>query len=149
MKVTTCLLNDVFQTAEQMRRLTETYWSDLGGWLDVPFLIFFDFVCALPYISDPIDVETVSRPKFTLDPKYMPRDCDDKAVLIASWWYGHGVPVRFMASSTRRNKTLHHTFIQLVNGLILDATYPEYTNMLGNYPYFSRLTKLQPLTKFF
>lgn len=142
-------LFDVYQTARQMRRLICEYFADLGPWLDVPFVQFYKHVCLLPYVEDPETVETVSRPAFTLDPNYCPRDCDDKAVLIGAWFKSHGDPIRVVASSTRRNGSLHHTFIQLGNGLFIDGTYPEYCNLLGYYPYFPHITKLQALTNFF
>lgn len=146
MIVTKTILHDVHLTGQQMARLVSLYWSDLGAWLDRPFLEYYRFVCSLPYVSDPDNVETVSRPLFTLNPDYRPRDCDHKAVLLAAWWYGHGRPVRFVASSCKPSKTLGHVFIQVGDGLFFDATYNHYAEMLGNYPYFYRLTKLVPLT---
>ena len=104
-------LNDVFQTGREMARLVLNYWPDLGPWLAVDFFTYYRHVCLLPYIDDPDDAETVSRPAFTLRREYMPRDCDDKAVLIASWCHGRGVPCRFVASSTRPDGVLHHVFL--------------------------------------
>lgn len=148
-------LKDVFQTAAEMRRLTCLYWSDLGRWLDAPFIDYFNFVCALPYRSDPEQIETVSRPAFTLREDYAPRDCDDKAVLIASWLKGHGIPVRFVAISTSPDKELCHVFDNAkinFNGretCDIDATYNEYHGILGNYPYFPDVTARRYLTEFF
>lgn len=139
-------LDNVFQTAQEMRRLVYSYWSDLGRWLDVSFLEFFNHVCNLPYVADPDDVETVSRPAYTLNPDYMPRDCDDKAVLLASWFYGHGRPCRFIASSTRFDQELQHVFIQVIDGVFFDATYKEFANKFGFYPYFPKITRIETLT---
>lgn len=149
MLVSTWPLENVNQTGEKMRRLVCLYWPDLGAWLERPFVDFYVHVCRLPYIADPPGVETVSRPAYTLNGAYGPRDCDDKAVLCASWWHGHGRPVRFVASSTKPDKKLHHVFLQLDNGVFVDATYKKNQQFLGNYPYFSKLTKLIPLTPFF
>lgn len=139
-------LTDVYQTGREMRRLVENYWNDLGPWLNVSFLEYFNHVCELPYVPDPPEVETVSRPLYTLDPGYVPRDCDDKAVLLACWFHGNGRKSRFVASSTRYNRELHHTFIQIVDGIYLDATYKNFSNRLGFYPYFPKLTRVEVLT---
>lgn len=141
-------LRDVFQTAAEMRRLTLEYWRDLGPWLDAPFISFFNFVCALPYVEDPPECETVSRPAYTLQEGYRPRDCDDKAVLIASWLHGHGLPVRFVGVSTLQNRELCHVFTEC-DGLDIDATYPEYHGMLGKYPYYPQVTNREKLTNYF
>lgn len=142
-------LVDVHQTAEEMRRLASTYWTDLGRWLDVPFLIYYRHVCRLPYYPDPEAVETVSRPAYTLRPDYAPRDCDDKSVLLAAWLFAHGLRVRFVASSTRPDKELHHVFTQMDNGLFVDATYAKNADYIGIYPYFRKITHIEALTNYF
>lgn len=142
-------LKNVYQTAAQMRRFVENYYKDLGLWLNVPLIEFYAHVCGLPYRPDPIGVETVSRPRYTLNPDYAPRDCDDKAVLIASWCQGNGRKKRFVSTSTRPDRRLCHVFVQLDNGLFLDATYPTFRNYMGNYPYFPKVTNLEGLTEFF
>lgn len=143
-------LNSVYQTGEEMRRLVENYYTDLGAWLNVPFMVFYRFVCDLPYIKDPDNVEFVSRAGLTIDPFFnIARDCDDKAVLLACWWHGHGDGKRFVASSTKPSKKLHHVFLQLENGIFCDATYPKNKNFFGCYPFFEKITRLIPLTQFF
>lgn len=146
---TVVYLKNVFQTAEEMRRLTETFFSDLGAWLSVPLLDFYRHVCALPYVADPIGIETVSRPLYTLKEDYKPRDCDDKSVLIASWCHGNGIKKRFVSTSTRPDKHLCHVFVQLENGLFIDPTYRKFMEYMGKYPYFNRVTKFKPLTELF
>lgn len=142
-------LEDVHQTAEQMRGLVCNYWADLGPWLLVDFYTFFNHVCLLPYVPDPRDVETVSRPAYTLNRAYCPRDCDDKAVLVAAWLHGHGIPCRFVASSTRPDRDLHHVFCEAYERGYLDATFPEHYGKMGNYDYFRAVTNLEPLTAWF
>ena len=149
MKTNVQTLNDVFQTGREMARLTCLYWPDLGRWLDVPFLLLYRHVCHLPYIDDPDDIETVARPAFTLRPDWSPRDCDDKAVICACWWHGHGVPVRFVSTSTRPDKVLHHVFLQVYGMGFVDATLDEFAGTLGKYDYFEAVTNFQPLTKWF
>ena len=150
MQLTTQHLESVYQTGAKMRRLVCDYWADLGPWLDLPFLDFYRYVCDLPYIADPLTIEFVSRAKFTLNPFFnVARDCDDKAVLLASWWHGHDEGKRFVASSTKPDKKLHHVFVQLENGIFLDATYKKNKDYFGFYPYFTKITRIIPLTSFF
>ena len=150
MILTTDKLKDVYQTAFQMRRLVESYYLDLGPWLNVPFLDFYRYVCDLPYIPDPHNIEFVSRAALTINPFFnVARDCDDKAVLLGCWWHGHGDKCRFVASSTKKNKMLHHVFLQHETGLFFDATYCKNKNFLDFYPYFPRITKIIALTEFF
>lgn len=142
-------LHDVHQTADQMRRITEQYYMDLGTWLRVPLINFYLHVCCLPYVPDPVGVETVSRPLYTLRSGYKPRDCDDKSVLLASWCQGNGVKKRFVSTSTRPDRRLCHVFVQLENGLLLDSTYKEFKSFIGIYPYFPKITKFEALTELF
>ena len=88
----------------------------------------------------------MSRPAYTLNPNYTPRDCDDKAVLIASWLHGHGYKCRFVVSSCSPTRELCHVFVQLKNGVFFDATYSDYRDFLGSYPYFAKITRLDALT---
>ena len=143
-------LRSVYQTGDEMRRLVQNYYTDLGAWLNRPFFAFYRCVCELPYIKDPENVEFVSRPAFTLDPNFKyARDCDDKAVLLACWWQGHNEQKRFVASSTKPNGRLHHVFLQLENGIFIDGTYEKNKFFFGNYPFFEKITRLIPLTDFF
>lgn len=113
-------------------------------------MAYYRYVCDLPYIKDPDGVEFVSRPALTLNPFFpVARDCDDKAVLLACWWSGNGGKKRFVASSTKPNKKLHHVFLQLENGIYIDGTYSKNKNFIGVYPYFEKITRLIALTDFF
>lgn len=143
-------LRDVRQTGDEMRRLVQNYYTDLGAWLSVPFLQFYEYVCNLPYIPDPDNVEFISRPALTIDPNFsIARDCDDKSVLLGAWWQGKGEKKRFVASSTRPTGQLHHVFLQLENGIYIDGTYPKNKNFFGVYPFMEKITRLVALTEFF
>lgn len=142
-------LEDVFQTGREMARLVVSYFTDLGPWLARPFCEFYRHVCELPYIDDPDEIETISRPAFLLCEDYAPRDCDDKAILCACWWRGHGHKCRFVATSTTTDGELHHVFLQVDNGIFVDSTYKENADLLGNYDYFPKVTNLVYLTPWF
>lgn len=134
-------LDNVRQTAAEMRRLVETYAGDIGALANIPFIFFYKLICALPYANDPRGVETVSRPALLLDPGYSPRDCDDKSILLAAWCRCNGIKCRFVASSTRKNCKLHHVFLQLENGILVDATYKRFGKTPFYYDYFKKSAK--------
>ena len=149
MKLVNVELHDVFQTGEEMRRLACDYCADLGPWLDVPFIDFYRHVCRLPYIPDPPGREFVSRPAYTLNPDYIPRDCDDKAVLCAAWLHAHKIPCRFIATSTRPDGELHHVFLLAGTGEVVDATYRRHENTPGKYGFLAKVTNAVLLTGWF
>ena len=119
-----------------MRELVRGYWMDVAPYLAWSFSDWFDFVRRIPYESDeqrfPSRVlEVVSRPAYLLDRNLFPRlDCKKKAILIASWAYGNGVPYRFVAVSQRPSKEVHHVFPQIKSGstwVNADATFPDFS----------------------
>lgn len=147
--ITFSKLENVSQTADEMRRLVEEYAGDIGALSNLPFIFYYKLICSLPYVNDPRGVETVSRPAFLLEPGYSPRDCDDKSILLAAWCRCNGIKCRFVASSTRKNGKLHHVFLQLENGIFADATYKKFGKTPFYYDYFKKLTRICPISEFF
>lgn len=141
-------LKSVYQTGAEMRRIVEMYCLDLGPWLAVPFCTFYRFVCNLPYIPDPDNIEFVSRPAYTLNDEFGPRDCDDKAVLCACWLHAHGVPVCFLATSTKKDKQLHHVLC-MIPGCLVDATYKSHEKSIGKYDYLPKVTNAVLISDWF
>lgn len=118
-----------------MHKMVRGYWSDLGPYLSWGFSPWFDFVRVIPYESDEKRfggrvLEVLSRPSYLLDRDIFPRiDCKKKAILIASWAYGNGLPYRFLAVSSRPDGQVHHVFPQIDFGagwVNCDATFPEF-----------------------
>lgn len=134
------------QTAAQMLRLSVTYQNDLGEKKYWSLPVFFKYVAALPYKKDPANIESISRPGLSMRPAWPWRDCDDKSILLGSWCAANGIPFRFIASSNRPDKNLHHVFVQayLKKPIFLDATYKK--NILGDVP---KHTFLKPLTDWY
>ena len=138
-------LESVEQTAAQMVRLVKQYAADLGEKSSWPLPRFFRFVADLEYRADPKGHESLSRPALAMQESWPWRDCDDKAIMIASWCWLNKIPFKFMASSKRPDKTLHHTWVMCEmfgKQLPLDATYPK------NYVGYSdpKNTFVTPLT---
>ena len=131
------------QTAREMLRIAQQYAGDLGEMARWPVKKFFDHVRKLPYRPDPPKAETLSRPLHTLKENFPFRDCDDKAILMGAWCHANGVPFGFYASSTRKDKRLHHvwTVAEFPAGpVILDPTYNYHK--IGILPQREKLTKM-------
>lgn len=118
-----------------MYRMVNQYWMDLGPFLSWPFSAWFDLVRLIPYQSDATRfpdrvIELVSRPAYLLDRDIFPKiDCKKKAILVAAWAKGNGLPYRFLAASMRDDGFIHHVFPQIDFGrgwITADATFPDF-----------------------
>lgn len=139
-------LTDPRQTAKEMARICTQYAGDLGELAKMPLPRFFDLVRKLPYMPDPQNAETLSRPRYLLEKDYSFRDCDDKAILMGAWCYLNGHPFGFYASSVKPSRQLHHVWtVAKINGktVILDPTYSHHK--LGELPRRERITRIEKL----
>lgn len=125
-------LKSLKQTGRMMVEIVRMYWYDIPPhMLQWPMQEqFFNYIKKLPYQADPEDMESIQRPAFTLDRSWKgPRDCDDKAICIASWLYAHNIPFRFMAVSYAPGNDLEHAVVECDPPdsvkTIIDATYPK------------------------
>jgi hypothetical protein len=137
-------LTDKAQTADEIKYLVDTFFTDLDNIFidrkdgtrmklsDMSLQSFFDFVRTIPYrrdISKPVAREIVARPHYVVKHRALGMDCKKKAVLIASFLKRHAIPFRFIGSSERKDKRIHHIFCQgWFNGIWknVDATYRDY-----------------------
>jgi hypothetical protein len=135
-------LRDKYQTANRIKRLVKDYSKDLEAvnmvsqgkkvpLCDLPIIEFFVYVKNIPYRRDPSPLEIVSRPYYILKHQNLGMDCKKKAVLIGSYCQYNRIPYRFIGSSKRRDKKVHHIFPQVIidgrNGWQnFDATYDYY-----------------------
>lgn len=93
----------------------------------------FDFVKNLEYKKDPDGIEFISRPEFSIFRNDLPRDCDDKTLIIACYCELKNIPYKIAVSG--KNNSPHHIFPLIYiekNWIPFDATYS--TNKLGEYP---------------
>jgi hypothetical protein len=132
------------QTAEEIKKLVDTFHTDLNALFlekmdgrrmklsDLPLPKFFNFVRTIPYRRDPVKPvarEIVARPYYLVKHNRIGLDCKKKAILIGSWLRANAVPFRFIGSSQRNDKKVHHIFPQAwIEGTWknVDATYPDY-----------------------
>jgi hypothetical protein len=132
-------LTDKQQTATRIRQLISRYASDLdnifiernGKKIPLSSLSlkeYFSFVAAIPYRKDKAPIEVVARPHHIIKHRKLGMDCKKKTVLMGSFCELKGLPYRFIASSRRADKRVHHIFPQVkLHGEFrnIDATYPE------------------------
>lgn len=129
MKITIVDLESYRQTVDECRRIAREYRDDLLPYLTPKTDLFawFGHVRSLPYVSDPIGLETISRPAYTLLKWWNgPRDCDDKTTLILPFCYLQGIPSRIVVCG--QTETPHHIYPEVkLNGVWMpaDATYPH------------------------
>jgi hypothetical protein len=130
MRIGVAELTDRAQTGRQIYRIVKGFWRDIGPGIETTLGEWFNFVRNIPYKEDPQSAEILARPSYLLDFRRFRRmDCKKKAILIASWLEGHGIPWRLVAVSERPDRAVHHVFPQgLIGGQWrnIDATYPNY-----------------------
>lgn len=127
MKKTIVPLENYIQTVETVLRLAKNYTKDLIPFYGMTIFAFYDYVRRLPYIPDPVGKETVSRPKYTLNPEWTgARDCDDKTVPLLAKAIVLNIPARAVVCG--QGEKPHHIYPEIqMNGdwITADATYPE------------------------
>lgn len=128
------------QTAKTMHALVNKFCKDLTQFNvntesgvktlnNLTMKEFFDFVRKIPYRMDNSPIEVISRPAHIIKLRGSGMDCKKKAVLIGSYLKCNNIPYRFIASSNKPNKKIHHIFPQVLLGgewKNLDATYEYY-----------------------
>jgi hypothetical protein len=134
-------LRDRKQTSCEIKRLVNEHYSDLdiiyvpvGGSL-VPlssfsFEKYFDYIRKLPYKRDKAPIELIGRPAWIMEARAKGMDCKKKACMVAAWLKYHKIPFRFIASSGREDKQIHHIFPQMYQRGVwvnVDATYSDYS----------------------
>jgi hypothetical protein len=133
-------LRDKKQTSDRIKEIVSRYAGDLeniflprpGGTMrlsDLSLAEFFDFVRKIPYRRDKAPVEVVSRPSHIVKYLHLGMDCKKKATLLGSFLKLKGIKFRFIGSSSRPDKRIHHIFPQgFIDGewKNIDGTYPQY-----------------------
>jgi len=88
---------------------------------------YYDFVRMIPYKIDKKPVEIIGRPIRLVQLGKL--DCKKKSVMIGCYATIKNIPFRFVASSNRKSREIHHVFPELYicgEWISYDATYPEY-----------------------
>ena len=137
---TRTILLDKHQTAKKIKVLVNLFHNDIDNirirhmgkmriLSKLPLNVFYDFVKNIKYRMDNSPIEIVSRPKHIINHRQMGMDCKKKSILIASYLKKNRIPYRFICSSSRPNKRIHHIFPQaFLSGewKNVDATYNHY-----------------------
>jgi hypothetical protein len=133
-------LKNKYQTAKKIKRIINDYKNDLRAVhivkngveipiSDLPLLDFFRYVKNIPYRKDKTPLEILVRPYYILKHQGLGMDCKKKSILIGAYCKLNNIPVRFIGSSKRIDKRVHHIFPQIFdNGewKNFDATYNYY-----------------------
>ncbi|EQA61800.1 hypothetical protein [Leptospira alexanderi] len=126
LKPTLTKLESYEDTVMDVFRLAYQYPEDLGEYENKIIFELYNVVRLLPYHADPVGLETVSRFKYTKDPKFPIRDCDDKTVPILAKAILDKIPCRAVVCG--KGNRPHHIYPEIqLNGhwIPADATYPE------------------------
>jgi len=119
-------------TIYQMKRLIDSYYTDVSGYGLTDLEAMFNFVKDIPYVKD-VDQpdgnfaeEVVQRPELVIQNS---GDCDDKTVLMASFLKNAGYQWRIVTVAfDPRTMEMVHTYCEVyLDGqwLPMDATYAE------------------------
>lgn len=127
------------QTARAMYSLVIRFATDLGSYGKLSLQDFFDVVRKIPYLRDTKGSEVVARPRLIFS-EFPAIDCKKKAILMASWMEINKIPWRFISTSMRKDKRIHHVFAQgFING--------EWKNVDPTYSYFRLFQPKVGITK--
>ncbi len=123
------------QTGKKMHWLIKNFCRDLqkiavdGVRLsNLSLKQFFTIIKDIHYEMDEAPIEIVMRPIYLFSAEK--GDCKKKAIAISSYLKLKKIPYRLIASSSRKDKKIHHVFPQAkMNGewVNVDATYPQYS----------------------
>lgn len=94
----------------------------------------FNFIKNLEYKPDPVGIEFLSRPDFSIFRNDLPRDCDDKTLIACCYFELKNYPYKIIVSG-RSNKPHHVYPIVFINNswIYFDATYSS--NEFNKPPY--------------
>ncbi|EMJ96581.1 hypothetical protein [Leptospira alstonii] len=147
-KPTLTKLDSYEDTVSEVFRMAFQYPEDLGEYKDKSIFELYNFVRLLPYYADPVGLETVSRFKYTKDPRFPIRDCDDKTIPILAKAIIEKIPCRAVVCG--KFDRPHHIYPEIqLNGhwIPVDATYPE-RSVFGQKLYGEKFRKEYYLSDF-
>lgn len=137
------------KTIKRIFEFSNKYYTDVI-FLDckTPMEVF-EIVKNMTYKPDPKGIEFLSRPLYSIFKTNLPRDCDDKTLIICCYAKLKGIPYKIAV--TGKNKSPHHVFpILCINNswVIFDATYDysEYGKFLF-HPVFLKIFEEKDLIK--
>jgi hypothetical protein len=117
------------ETAPDLLKINVIYKGKKRNLGKMPLITFFDFVRNIKYRVDPKPREILARPFHSVKNRKSGIDCKKKAILIGAWAELKKIPWRFVATSKRPDKRLHHTYTEYnLSGkwCPMDATYKNY-----------------------
>ena len=119
-------LNSLLETGSEMGRLSRQYASDMEPFSSWAPWEIQTYIKNIPYRADPVGMEYLSRPHYTIL-GHMPFDCDDRCICIGAWAVLNSCPYLFIAARQDGRKTYHHVYPRVYideEWKNLDCTYP-------------------------
>jgi len=137
-------LFDKKQTVKEIDRIVNTFASDIDDFRykgiclsGVELKRYYNLVKNIPYQRDQKPIEILIRPRYMLKNRNIGLDCKKKTILIGAYLKRNGKRFRYVGSSQRPDKRIHHIYIQVLHDgqwKNIDATYPE-NNIFENKKY--------------
>jgi len=113
-------------TGAVMRAMVEKYYLDMVPYASLSVIQVFNIIKNLPYRMDPVNIETLMRPAYTMTMRGYGGDCDCKALALAAYAYLQKIPYRFVAIRRPGRTVLHHVAVELFmqkQWIFFDPTY--------------------------
>jgi hypothetical protein len=107
---------DPRRTGELMHQMVAQYKDDMLPYAHLSFWDVHEIIKNLPFRPDPLTIETLQRPRYTMEGSGLGGDCDDKAIALASWCELTGYPWRFVAVRRPDMPALHHVYPEVYIG---------------------------------
>ena len=113
-------------TGAVMRAMVEKYYLDMVPYASLSVIQVFNIIKNLPYRMDPVNIETLMRPAYTMTMRGYGGDCDCKALALAAYAYLQKIPFHFVAIRRPGRTVLHHVAVELFmqgQWIFFDPTY--------------------------
>lgn len=136
MEVTSRKLIDAHQTGRLMHKMVNTYYLDMVPYAGLSVIEIYDKIKNIPFNADPLYIEVLKRPFYTMNQIGPGGDCDDKSIAMGSYAKLLGIPYKFIGAG-RKNPNykkilLTHVFTRLyINNEWIDADCTYSFNILG------------------
>jgi transglutaminase-like putative cysteine protease len=100
-------------TCDLMYVMVERYHTDMLPYVHLGVWDIFELIKNIPFRNDPVEVETLQRPFYTMSESGPGGDCDDKSIALASWCRCCMIPFRFKVVRRFDMSDLHHVYTEM------------------------------------
>lgn len=101
------------ETGPFMYLMAKRYKNDMLPYCHLTPLQIYDIIKKIPFRPDPLDVETLMRPYYTMNSMGYGGDCDDKSIAYAAYCELNKIPYYFVAVRKANRHDLHHVMLKI------------------------------------